>query len=103
MITSHGIWTQMLGDDDFLMECILIMYNLQTSSERITKSTHHTNGVGFNKADAPFLTELSKKIKSMKEGPAKWLLVSSDDLEIAREKMQKYSRQLANILNIGDD
>lgn len=96
------IWARLHGDDDFLKECILILYRLQTSHEKMVRSTDITNLVGFNKADAPFLSKLAENIQNSKNliGRA----YTEDDLIIAREKMMKYSRQIANIFNAnGDD
>jgi hypothetical protein len=107
-MTKIEVWTRLQGDDEFLVQCILVLYQLQTHHEQITKSTQETNLVGFNKGDAPFLSKLGKEIAWLIELKFTWekaiSMLSQDDLILAREKMPKYAQQLANIFtaNNGD-
>ena len=98
-MTKIEVWTRLQGDDEFLMECIVLLYKLQTAHEKFVKSTTETNRMGFNKADAPFLTEMYERITSVRHGLR---LPNEHELIIAREKMLKYSQQLANIFTAND-
>lgn len=100
-MTTAVVWTRLNGDEDFLKECIVILYKLQTSHEKLVKSTTMTNQVGFNKADAPFLSKLAENIENAKNLIGR--PYTEDDLIIAKEKMLKYSRQVANIFNSNGD
>lgn len=96
-MTSKG-WTkdsikQLLMDSDkAVMRGIVAIYNRQTDLEQSCDTTHDSNGVGFNGPDAPFLSSLAKQI--LDRG-----YLTGGQLEIARKKMLKYSRQLAEIAN----
>lgn len=90
-MTKHGIWIRLQGDSEFLKECIIMIYNLQTSHEKMVKSTTHTNDVGFNKADSFFMTQIAERLRDN-------IPVSEDDLLIASEKMGKYAGQIASII-----
>jgi hypothetical protein len=106
-MTKIEVWTRLQGDDEFLLQCLLILYQLQTDYEQISKSTTETNRVGFNKGDASFLGEMAVKVKSSLRDynwPKVVELVNLNfsNITLTREKMLKYSQQLANIFTAND-
>ena len=74
-ITSHP-------DLDHLM----IVYNGQTGREKSKGMTRGTNGVGFNKVDAPILTPIAEKYASCG-------FVTREELSIVSRLIRKYHRQ----------
>lgn len=86
------IRTRLEHDNDFLVKCLLKLYELQEEDEQDMADTHHDNGKGFNRADANALTIV-----------AKYYLVTDCPMELAegsdvRKRMLKYAGQLAKIL-----
>lgn len=71
---------------------IVQIYRRQTSDERSTKHTRHTNGVGFSKWDAEILTSFAEQL-------LRGRTLSPKQLAIGRNKMKRYWRQLAEIAN----
>ena len=92
------IWTQdeikqLLVDNDLAVsKAIVSIYNLQTESEKSTKSTNDNNGVGFNGVDAEFLSSLAEFF-------IKYNRLSEKQLAFGRKKIMKYSKQLTMIAN----
>ena len=97
-------WTEQMVKEaidrsaDNVCRAVVTIYRKQTLSERSSYSTHETNGVGFNKFDAELLTSFAKQIIKNKQEGRRYLL-SYRQLEIARKKIRKYSKQLAKIAN----
>jgi ATP-dependent exoDNAse (exonuclease V) alpha subunit len=69
---------------------LLIVYDNQTGQEKGDLTAKKRNGVGFNKADAPILSELAEKFLS--EG-----FLSSTELETVSERIAKYHKQWVNV------
>lgn len=87
---------QRLATEDHLAETALeILYQHQTRRERAVARTIWLNGVGFNQEDAPVLTPLARKVW---RGQA----LSKSELNIARYRLSKYARQVAEYLNRGE-
>ena len=95
---ENKIWTQdeikqLLVDNDLAVsKAIVSIYNLQTESEKSTKSTNDNNGVGFNGVDAEFLSSLAEFF-------IKYNRLSEKQLAFGRKKIMKYSKQLTMIAN----
>lgn len=86
------IQTKLEHDNDFLFQCVLLLYDKQEEDEQSDNSTRHQNGVGFNKADGTLLSLFAKQIKAEDwENAATYM-------ENARQRMLKYARQLSNLL-----
>lgn len=64
----------------------------QTADELATHHTSHANGAGFNKHDAPFLTDILRQINAGRG-------LSEKQLAVCRNKVKRYWRQLAEIAN----
>ena len=65
---------------------LLIVYDNQTGQEKGALNTKKRNGVGFNKADAPILSELAEKF--LHDG-----FLTPAELEIVSERIAKYHNQ----------
>lgn len=63
----------------------MVYYN-QNNSEQVGGYTVERNGVGFNKIDAPILTELAEKYLS--QG-----YLAADELAIISTRIKKYHNQ----------
>jgi hypothetical protein len=74
---------------------ILVLFDRQTESEQVDETTKEHNGVGFNGADAPFLSSLAKWIKGSRRPNGQRL--SPRQRTRARRQLAKYAGQLARI------
>ena len=90
MIDAHIIEARLLTDDEFLLKCLLVLYNHQEYDEQDTHSTYHQNGCGFNTADAPILTVLAEK--------AQYGDLNSEQIKVCRKRITKYCKQLTQYL-----
>jgi len=83
----------MLETRDVAVEKGLVsILKFQTSEETVRESTIEDNGVGFNGADAPFLTSLAKQVAAGRH-------LNERQMKFGRKCMLKYSGQLARIAN----
>ena len=80
-------------DHDFMLKCLLKLYEQQEEDEKAISTTQHTNGRGFNKADAPYLTRCVELYKAEKN------LVLSRRIEAA-ERLKKYAKQLSTLIEL---
>jgi hypothetical protein len=64
----------------------------QTADEIAGHSTRYANGAGFSRHDAPFLTDLLRQVNAGRS-------LSPRQLEVARNKVKRYWRQLCEIAN----
>ena len=65
---------------------LLYVYNNQTGQEKGALTAQKRNGVGFNKADAPILSELAEKF--LRDG-----FLSSTELKTVSARIAKYRKQ----------
>ena len=79
-------------NDRQLCLAIVQIYNCQTEDEKLYKETSHDNGIGFNAFDSEILSSFAEQY--LERGS-----LSKRQLEIARKKMPKYGRQLAELAN----
>lgn len=79
-------------DDRWLYRGIKAIYERQTADEQETSSTNCENGVGFNGADAEFMSSIAQQVIHLN-------FLTPKQKEIARKKMLKYAGQLARIAN----
>lgn len=80
-------------NDKALLRSVLVIYNRQTPSERISGRSIEGNGVGFTRWDAEEMSEIAIKIKN-------GLQLSPNEMVHARITMPKYWRQLMDISKI---
>ncbi len=103
---SNATWTvegikELLGKSNKAVErAVLCIYERQTADEKAVGETNHQNGVGFNASDAELLTSFAAQInKKVANGGALGNCLSPKQLELARKKMPRYARQLAEEAN----
>jgi hypothetical protein len=84
------IQARLASDDDFLSECICILYTYQTNDEKHVRGTTRRNNVGFNKPDAAPLSKCAEWLRSGRRLGQRFLYD-------ARDRMRKYAKQLAGI------
>lgn len=82
-------------NDKAVIRGLLALYKRQLPEEKEYASANVENGVGFNRLDTPYLTEMSKKI--IEGGGA-----DQKDIDFIRVRLMKYSGQLADIANSKD-
>lgn len=80
-------------NDKALVRSVLVIYDRQTPSERISGQSTEDNGIGFSKWDAEEMSKIAIKIKN-------GLRLSSNELLRARIIMPKYWRQLMEISKV---
>jgi hypothetical protein len=85
--TPEMVKQKIATSDEAVKKALLRIYSFQTEDEKIQHSTHHTNGKGFNGVDAQILTSFCEQL--LKKG---WL--SQKQIQLARKKVIKYSRQI---------
>lgn len=65
---------------------------LQTADEAAGAYTRESNGVGFSKHDAPFLTDMLRQLQAGRT-------LSPKQFAVTKNKVKRYWRQLAEIAN----
>lgn len=90
------IKAKLQDDDEFLKRCVIKLHRHQEIDEQAAKATMHQNGVGFNKADGTYLSEMAVAYKASRD-----LLDSEVNKQLpeVRRRMLKYAGQLAGILS----
>lgn len=86
--TKADILSQLESDDDFVIECMGILYQRQTEDERETKETKYKNRRGFMSSHAVNGTRLVEKMVAGEE----W---TEEDWGKARGIVCRYGKQLA--------
>nr|CAI9751365.1 hypothetical protein DGKKSRWO_DGKKSRWO_CDS_0079 [uncultured phage]CAI9752250.1 hypothetical protein CVNMHQAP_CVNMHQAP_CDS_0079 [uncultured phage] len=95
---NNRIWTVdeikhlLQTNDKMVMRSCIKLYERQTEDERKNQDTIESNGIGFNGADAKFLTSIANQLLHN-------VRLSVKQLDITRKKMLKYSKQLTRIAN----
>lgn len=85
-------WVQALLDSNDLAVCraLLAIFERQTKSEQSADATTDANSVGFSGVDAEICSSFAKQYRT--KG-----YLSAKQMVIARKKMKKYWKQLADI------
>jgi hypothetical protein len=73
------------------IKALLALYDAQTADERAGHQTKHSNGVGFNKFDAEFMSSLA--VQARKKG-----FLSAKQMQVLRRKLPYYWRQIAPLI-----
>lgn len=95
MSTRYVIRARIQHDNEFLVRCLLALYEQQELDEQEARHTQHQNGMGFNKSDSNVLSEYAEAVKS-------GYRLSEPQLQDARRKLTKYSNQLLSLLREED-
>lgn len=90
--TKQEIKLNIAMNDAWVIRGMLAIYARQTASEQNAGETQEDNGIGFSGVDAFILSSFCEQYKARK-------FLSPKQMEMARKKMLKYSRQLAEIAN----
>lgn len=106
MPATNKVWTKteilaLLDTNPIFVERALIkLYNRQTSDEKATQDTKHTNNRGFNGGDAKLMSKfaqwvLNGKAKGIPEGK----LLSEKQRALTVKRIKKYAGQLVEEAN----
>jgi len=84
------------NEDEFLKRCVIVLFGYQEADEKAAKHTMHENGMGFNKADGNYLSDMALVYKNCYDlsDPS----VATEQLPEVRRRMLKYAGQLARVL-----
>jgi len=99
-VEREGRWDTALmrrflaSSDKAVKRGMLRIWSFQTQDERFSHATRQSNGVGFNKFDAPRAGALLEKVMRQKE---QW---TDADVRQGRRLLMKYAGQLAQQANI---
>jgi hypothetical protein len=85
-----GITGLLMSNDAALHRAVVAIYRRQTASEQASLQTKEDNGVGFSGCDAEILSSFAQKI-------LKGWIMTPKCVAIARKKMPKYWKQLAEV------
>lgn len=105
LMPSDIIWTparireKLLASDVMLERSIVKIFERQTHAEQNAGVTVEHNGVGFTAFDAEFMTGLARRIQRPTNGEREGHRLSPAQRAAARNKMLKYSKQLAKIID----
>lgn len=97
-MTTGRIWTQdeikhlLQTNRTMVLRSCVKLYERQTRDEQEQFETVEANGIGFNSADACFMSDIAKQI-------IKGRKLSQKQFDITKKKIQKYSKQLTKIAN----
>lgn len=88
-------------NDKMLEHSLIVLFRRQTPDERVCERTSNTNKMGFNQYDAEILTSFAKQILNpqTQEKYPEGRRLSPKQKTIARKKLKKYARQLADYAN----
>ena len=99
---NRRIWTvfnvrNLIETNDVeMLKLMSKLFEYQTDDEKRERKTRWQNAVGFNQADASFLTGMSEKYE--KQGQTKSVFTERQ-LHAIRKRMLKYAQQITIILN----
>ncbi len=79
---------------DFLLE----MYARQTGDEQSRQGTGEENGIGFNKADARFMSSCAEQAMANRRSGRYPTDLSDNQIRAVRKTLCRYARQLTEIL-----
>ena len=93
--TKETILAKLETSTKMVERSLLVIYGNQTADERASQSTSKDNGIGFTGADAFILSSFAEWVlKGEAKGIPEGKRLSPKQLEIARKKLRKYTRQL---------
>ena len=90
--TKEKIYDLLTSNNQAVLKGIITLYESQSESERISGMLNKHDGKGFNRFDFPFFREIYNKL-------SKGYSITQYELNLARNKILKYSKQLAYIAN----
>lgn len=88
--TKESIQELLATNDKAVCRAVVAIYKRQTASEQRAKDTQVENGIGFNAADARYLSAVAEEIIA-------WEYLTPKNLFDSRQRIMKYSGQLLQI------
>lgn len=103
--TKEMIKDLIFKNDVAVYRGIVAIYERQTQDEKLDPGAHHHNGVGFSGIDAGIMSSFAEQIIRFNndKNPKYKNPLSPKQLELARKKIARYSRQLAEIANYNEE
>ena len=108
--TTRKVWTVseirnlLQTNDTMVARSIVKLYEYQTADEQATRTANTDNGMGFNKADARFYSDLAEFLKggdwTVDESFGDTVEASRRTWDSYRDGIMKYARQLTKIANL---
>ena len=102
IMSVEDIKLSMSNSPDFMIKCLMTIYDNQTADEKASEDTKHNNNIGFTGADGHILTSFAKQIKRWQDSPEKQKMfkhpLSYTQYQIVKQKMTKYAKQLQRYL-----
>ena len=93
--TKESIIAKLETSTVMVERSLLVVYANQTADEQESQTTSNNNGTGFTGVDAFILSSFAEWVEKGKaKGIPEGKRLSPKQLEIARKKLRKYSRQL---------
>ncbi len=89
-LTKQSIQELLQRNDRAVKRALVVIHQRQTPEEKFAHISVEVNGIGFNQADAEFLTSLAEQVIEKD-----WL--SGKQMAHARKRIQKYWQQLLEI------
>jgi hypothetical protein len=97
---------EMLNTPMGAQRALLRLYSFQTEGEQQGRRTQQVNARGFNQADAPYLTEIARKViatgRNRNVDIDSVPVLPADVLAEVQERLMKYAAQLADYGNRAD-
>lgn len=90
---EEKIKSLLLLNDKAVLRSVVAIYRRQTETEKMTFHTREENNIGFNAFDSGILSSFATQI-------LEYGRLSPKQMAIARKKMVRYRRQLAEIAEI---
>jgi hypothetical protein len=90
--TKEEVKENLEKSDRWVIRAVLALYARQTEHEQALGATAENNSIGFNGADAPYLSWVARELFGQGKAPAK-------TIDKCRKRITKYSGQLAAIAN----
>lgn len=98
LYTKEKLTHWLMTNPGFLERALLKLYARQTQDEQISQTATHHNRMGFSGVDAEILTSFAQQvIRKEQRGIPEGARLSPKQREVARKKLCRYTRQLAEI------
>lgn len=98
--TTETIKTLLTTSNAAVEKALIVLYERQTSDEQATGTTRNVNGRGFSAFDAEILSSFACQVeKKIGQGRKLGQCLSEKQMELARKKVTRYAKQLAEVAN----
>jgi hypothetical protein len=98
VLTKESILSRMDADNDYMLDCLMMIWSQQTSDEQQDKHTKHVNGCGFTGFDSELLSSYAQYVQMFRDGRSRYPTpLGKKQMAIARHRMKKYAGQILRI------